>query len=100
MKPFEGKKKSYNEWPTTFLDYCNMKKCSKIILTDPRTLIPAVHDLVDAVFVEMRLIKLREINATIVSIRYSSTKRRPPEAAPEGKTTVNCSGDPRKVWLN
>lgn len=98
--PFDGKQENYNEWSTTFVDYCTMKKCSKMLLTDQPTLRPDVDDLDEAVATDVPLIKLREQNAIAFSMLSLSTKGKSHEAVQAGKTTANPSGNARKAWLN
>ena len=32
--PFDGKQEHYEEWSSTFIDYCTIKKCNKMIIHD------------------------------------------------------------------
>ena len=98
--PFDGRKESYNEWSTTFVDYCTMKRCSKMILTDQPTLKPDKEDLDEAKATDLPFIKLREMNATAFSMLSLSTKGKSHEAVQAGKTTDHPSGNARKAWLN
>ena len=98
--PFDGKAESYHEWSTTFIDYCNLKKCSNMILAYQPDLRPDVDVLVDTDTAHIPLIKLREQNATAFSMLSLSTKGKSHEAVQNGKTTINPSGNARKAWLN
>ena len=98
--PFDGKAESYQEWSTTFIDYCTMKKCSNMILADQPDLRPDIDILVDTDPVHVPLIKLRDQNATAFSMLSLSTKGKSHEAVQNGKTTIHPSGNVRKAWLN
>jgi hypothetical protein len=98
--PFDGKVEHYEEWSTTFVDYCTMKKCSKMILNDQPNLKPDSEDLDETVPTDAPFIKLREHNATAFSMLSLSTKGRNHVAVQAGKTTDHPSGNARKAWLN
>jgi hypothetical protein len=95
--PFNGNVEHYEEWSTTFVDYCTMMKCSQMILNDQPTLKADADTLNDMNPADLSFIKLREQNATAFSMLSLSTKGRSYVAVQAGKTTKHPSGYERKA---